>query len=420
MMSSAIHFPSSIPFPFFPMAPLMTSLYSRLLPIVLVIAGTLAYRATNRLDAKPDIQLSRNVPWDISPRYDDPRVVTDEQLADVLERLVPRRDANNTNVWLHALRLWGPHAEFQSDASVPGAELKNFFLDDAVFRSMVGSDEPPLIQINGHDARPRPWQRWDGHKDTSAAHTNDILATMGEIGTPLSQEIVARDGNTAVHQLLTTALENFHLNQLENEWSAISYARYVYPAQEWINRYGQQIRIADVVSQLIDNPLAEGVCSGTHRLEALAVLYRADEQAGALPDRIRRRMLKHMTDVSVVLLKTQHTNGYWSRDWNHSPAVEKNHQNDLAGRILATGHHLEWLALAPPEAQPPREAIVRAGQWTVRALLEVDEETLARHYGPFSHAARALCLWRSKQPYEVWSDSRDEARTKQLLAESAS
>ncbi|MCA9102107.1 MAG: hypothetical protein KDA63_13180, partial [Planctomycetales bacterium] len=31
-----------------------------------------------------------------------------------------------------------------------------------------------------------------------------------------------------------------------------------------------------------------------------------------------------------------------------------------------------------------------------------DETTLRRDYGPFTHAARALCLWRSCDPYDAW------------------
>ena len=54
------------------------------------------------------------------------------------------------------------------------------------------------------------------------------------------------------------------------------------------------------------------------------------------------------------------------------------------------------------KSSPPRETIVRAGQWLVRAMLEVDDETLQTEFGPFSHAARALCLWRGAEPWAVW------------------
>jgi hypothetical protein len=63
---------------------------------------------------------------------------------------------------------------------------------------------------------------------------------------------------------------------------------------------------------------------------------------------------------------------------------------------------LEWLALAPEEVQPPRETVVRGAQWLARALVEMDEQDLLEAYGPYSHAARALCLWRGVDPFEFW------------------
>jgi hypothetical protein len=32
----------------------------------------------------------------------------------------------------------------------------------------------------------------------------------------------------------------------------------------------------------------------------------------------------------------------------------------------------------------------------------MDQQTLEEAYGPYTHAARALALWRSKDPYEAW------------------
>jgi hypothetical protein len=83
----------------------------------------------------------------------------------------------------------------------------------------------------------------------------------------------------------------------------------------------------------------------------------------------------------------------------------------LHDKLLVTGHHLEWLALAPEEVQPPREAVVRAAQWLVTALMEMDEKQIAAAYGPYSHAARALCLWRGVDPFEFWKAHTDSAIT---------
>ena len=67
----------------------------------------------------------------------------------------------------------------------------------------------------------------------------------------------------------------------------------------------------------------------------------------------------------------------------------------LHDKLLVTGHHLEWLALAPEEVQPPRETIVRAGQWLARTLVEMDQKELLEAPRPLHARRPRLCLWRS-------------------------
>ena len=108
-----------------------------------------------------------------------------------------------------------------------------------------------------------------------------------------------------------------------------------------------------------------------------------------------------MKKVAVLLSRSQAAEGYWTRRWPYGAAA-KTDKASLSDKILVTGHHLEWLALAPAEIHPPREQLVRAAQWLAWAMLEVDDAQLAKSYGPFSHAARALCLWRGQEAYPTW------------------
>ena len=112
-----------------------------------------------------------------------------------------------------------------------------------------------------------------------------------------------------------------------------------------------------------------------------------------------------------MLTQSQHADGYWTRNWPDAEAARDDAGSSIADRILVTGHQLEWLALAPPDVLPPRETLVRAAQWLSRATVEVDEETLERSFGPFTHAARALCLWRSRDPFEIWQQARETPET---------
>jgi hypothetical protein len=408
------------------------------LPPLIILVALIAYRMVAGGSHQTDLTFSRNEPLAIAPRYDDPRVVTDEQLAAVLDRVKPPAEPIVTNSMVHALRLWGDKADF-GDAKIPsGRQLRDYFLDDAAFRRFAGEKAPPLFYQGMNGIEVRSFDDLLADRDTSSHHADDLLATLAESGVSLDATLKLRAGQAKVSDLLETSLRRFHLDQLEYEWTAIAYARYVFPQREWRNKYGQKIDVDLLVDEIVSHPLDLGPCNGLHRLEALAVLYRADEQVHALSSRTKAKILAYMKHVTTLLADSQHSQGYWTREWPRGAAAASTPLSPggrgaggegaevpktaalaptLHNQLLVTGHHLEWLALAPDEVQPPRETIVRAGQWLARTLIEMDQQELTATYGPYSHAARALCLWRSKEPFAAWKagNPKSEIRsTKQI------
>ena len=67
--------------------------------------------------------------------------------------------------------------------------------------------------------------------------------------------------------------------------------------------------------------------------------------------------------------------------------------------------------MAPEELQPPREVMVRAGQWLAREIEVMDQETVLRNYTFLSHAGRALALWRGGFPCQVLKRLEIESET---------
>jgi hypothetical protein len=307
------------------------------------------------------------------------------------------------------LRLWGPNADF-GDARVPtGGELRDYFLDDATFRHFAGDKAPPLFYLGRDGIEVRSYDDRVADRETSSFHTDDLVATLAESGLPLDTPLHLRDGEARIEDLLRTALTRFHLDQLEYEWTAIAYARYVFPQRDWRNKYGEKIDVDRLVDEIVSHPPDLGPCNGLHRLEALVVLHRADEQYKVLRPKTKLKMLLYMKRASLALAAAQTPDGYWTRQWPQGTAAatpSKENAPTLHDKLLVTGHHLEWLALAPEAVQPPREHIIRASQWLSRALVEMDEKDLLEAYGPYTHAARALCLWRSLEPMEAWKQSR--------------
>jgi hypothetical protein len=340
----------------------------------------------------------------------------------------------NTNNMVHALRLWGKDADF-GDAKIPsGREMLGYFLDDAVFQKWAGKETPPLFFVGEDGIQPRIFDDGGKFRPTSSYHPDDLLATLAETGTPLDAPMHLRGSEARVGDLLDDSMQRFYLDRLEFEWSTISYVRYLYPLKQWRNKYGERLSVDGLVKELMEKAPEAGPCDGLHRLEAMVLLYRVDEAAVAagqksvLSKSDRGKMLGYMKRVSELLVAAQSPEGYWTRQWSKGmplsdikaepeaktdaktetktaakPKADPNAKTAaMHDKLLVTGHQLEWLALAPEQVQPPRENIVRAGQWITRTLLEIDQKELTETYGPYSHAARALCLWRSIEPMEAW------------------
>ncbi len=371
-------------------------------PVLLLAAACGVYRLAVAGNQEPPIQVAKPQPNLVAPRYDEPLVATDEQLHGLLARMRPPAGKPDTNIWVHALRMWGPQAEFNDPAHPDGATMLAYYLDDREFRRLAGDAAPPLFEIDEYGVRVRPWFAANDHQRTGAVHVDDLLATLAESGVPLDTPLHTREGETTVGALLDRAMLHFHRDQHEYEWSLISYARYLFPTLEWTTKYGERMTVDEAVDELIEQDPHNGICGGTHRLEALVVLNRVDEQYNVLPRRTKQKLLAHLHDMSRRLVASQYPDGQWGKNWPRGAAALAEDPGIIDDQILATGHHLEWLALAPPEVQPPRETIVRAGQWIARTMLELDQADIERRYGPFSHAARALCLWRNMEPYEAW------------------
>ena len=374
--------------------------WSSLTPPLLVVLALAGFRASPKSEA-PGEPIATSTPHVFVTKQNEPRVVSDWQLQSVLERVRPAVEETNANNLLHALRLWGKEARFTSEFW-SGGDLCDYFLDDGAFRRMIGVDAPPLFERVDGRLVARPWQRDDLTQDFASAHANDIVATFAEIGLASDQAIKMRSGEATVQELYKTAAGSFFPEQLEYEWSLISYARWGYPQTQWKNRYGEWVYANDLIFEAMQQPRSFGVCVGAHRLEGLVLINDLSSKTTRPPLFVKSSVNNYLKTTVRLLTESQSPQGFWTRRWHEGPSALTNDRSTLSERILATGHHLEWLAFAPDELQPPRECIVRAAQWLTTAMLEVEGKELRNNYGPFSHGARALCLWRGDEAWPTW------------------
>jgi len=344
----------------------------------------------------------REVPLEVGPLYDYPVVVSDEQLRRVLGRLLLIDHAEKTDVNHvdHALRFWGAGATFDRPGVFSGQQMRGLLTDHRQFVSEYGPDRKPLLIDDGRGVRVRVN---DGL--ASSSHVDHTMAGLAEVGTPLDFPVVTPLREATYGDIVRQALRDFSLNQDEYEWSAVTFALLVASDADWITSEGQRMSFDRIARRLMRQEMPQGVCFGNHRLHALAVLLRVDEQTPTLSPAVRQEVVDYLCGMTRRLVLSQHADGYWNGNWPHhgaggsGPATS---QYDSQGdRILATGHALEWWALAPEEVQPPRHVVARAGQWLARTIEGLSAEEIQSGYPFLTHAGRALALWRGVYPEDV-------------------
>lgn len=358
-----------------------------------------------RLLPEPETEVVR-----VRPVYNEPDMISDEQLNHVLEKLKPRLRGlqPKINHVDHALRFWGVEATFTDEECLSGVEMRELLLDHRRFSQAWGPKAKPFLIP---DTRGGVTLRTKEGLAT-ASHVDHTIAGLAEVGTPLDYPVITPSGEYELRDVFNESLRKFSLNQTEYEWSTLAYLHYIPHVKTWYTTEGQKITWERLADRLMRQRLAQGVCFGNHRLHALAMLLRVDESHDLLSPEARSRIINFLQDATRRLIVSQHSDGYWAGDWpgeeddGPQPASFQSRLGPVADRILATGHALEWWAFAPPEVLPPLEVRVRAAQWLVKTINDLTPLQVRRYYTFLSHAGRALSLWRGHFPAEIFSDSR--------------
>ncbi|HEV7669339.1 MAG TPA: hypothetical protein VGS22_12510 [Thermoanaerobaculia bacterium] len=401
-----------------------------------LLAGAAAWgvwqaRADYRVRALPPL---RTEPYAVPPLYDDPAVVSDEDLRRVLPRLGLRGKGAQTVIGHveHGLRAWGPGVRFADPSFLSGQDMLRLVTDNWRFLGTYGPKQRSLLYAgsDGETTGTTGREEEQGVRVrvlegiASSPHVDHLLASLAEAGTSLDYSIVAPGQRTTLRAILEQSLRTFDLNQAEYEWSALTYALYLPPARSWQTSEGREMTFDRLAGRIMREELPRGVCSGNHRLHALVILLRIDDRMakeGApriLSPAIRRRVISYLREATAMLVRHQHPDGFWNGDWpTATPALAEpsgRTGDRLSDRIIVTGHVLEWWSLAPPEILPPRAVRAAAGHWLVRTIDGMSADQIQTNFSFLSHAGRALAQWRGRLPAEVLARARAEgARSKE-------
>lgn len=364
-------------------------------------------------------------PVRIAPVRDVPAVASDDQLVSVLTRLRPqfRGPQPKINYIDHALRFWGLEATFADEDSLSGVELRELLTDHRRFRDAWGEKTRPfLLPDTSGDVSYLAFRTRSGQ--ATASHYDHTLAGLAEVGTPLDYPVNTPDGEMPLQAAFNFTRDMFSLNQGEYEWSVLVFLHYMPHIDSWFTSEGQQVTWDLLAERLMRQRLARGVCYGNHRLYTLAAMLQVDEEFDLLTPEARDEVIAYLRDVSARLTETQHEEGHWDGRWpgeewdGPQPERVEGPLGIKGDRLLATGHTLEWWAIAPDSVLPAEDVVTDASQWLIDEIESLSDAEIRQYYTFLTHAGRALCLWRGRLPAEVWSDSRDTPESLRQASES--
>lgn len=348
----------------------------------------------------PVVSVPRETPLVIEPLYDDADVVSDDDLAAVLDKVQPRfsHEKLKPNFVEHALRTWWLKAKFADPKVMSGEALKEFLTNHGEYLASWGDKMAPLLQ----DETTGVAIRW-GKEEGASVHHDHWLACLTEAGIGLHDTVFTPVRSREVSDVLQQALRDFRLDETEVEWSAMAFGLWIAPQKSWTTRDGRTVSFDLLADRLMRGHKRFGVCSGTHRLYSLIVLIRLDDEHDILSDAMRERIMNHMKAVRDLIAVCQFEDGHWPSNWSDgADALKKPIDDELYKQVIATGHHLEWMAIAPEKLHVSREQIRKASAWCIKTTRQQSASDIAMRYTFFSHIGNALALWRKTHPADFW------------------
>ena len=353
----------------------------------------------------------RPTPVLIEPYPDLAALVPAKRVAGLLSRLTPCWYPLKTGKVMHAWRLWGPDAVFPlhlytypfSSPVLSGKELTGYLLNDAVYtRYAPGASSLLSRTPHGIHIRIEP-DRFTGTFTGGLGHSDDVLAGCGEVGLPSGTVVRTPYGDGALVDVVRNSVAEFRIDQ-ELEWTVEAFARYLDDTDHWVNTAGEVTTFSDVAAKLLRRRYGEGPCLGTHTLNALVCLYRVDQKRPILTPEIRDAIPNYLKEAALLVTSARTGTGYWGGAWAPGSERPLTRQENERFAVASTGHHLEWMAIAPPELRPDRKTIGLAVSGILGVVEEMTPYDRSEEYLDLTHLGRALSLMLGRHPSVIVSE----------------
>ncbi|HBE71870.1 MAG TPA: hypothetical protein DDW52_27325 [Planctomycetaceae bacterium] len=351
----------------------------------------------------------RSSPLEIVPIGGMEELVSDEELLTALSSALPIWHPQTVPTILHALRVWGTDARLTKE--MVGVPITGRTMLLSVTNNSAASEmtlgERTLLERSPYGVEVAINTRGDGETGLRGeGHYAQLTAVLAEVGVQSNYEVVASSGNGfTVKDLIAHNLREYSTSK-EQAWLAVTLALYG-SSDSWVDKFGDKHSLDELAITLLRQNQGEGACFGCHIPYALMIMLRANETAGFLSKEVSKDISERFRRWVWELERSQLPRGGWSRNWTSYSPVVSFYGDEVIDRITATGHHLEWISIAPASLRPSNSVVrsaVKALIQDIDALPDLGARSFKSMW-PCTHAANALCRIRNVSANDFWSNA---------------
>jgi hypothetical protein len=241
---------------------------------------------------------------------------------------------------------------------------------------------------------------------TGQGHEDQWLGYMSQSGLALEHPLRVGTDEYTLRDLVEQAKYDVYDGK-ECSWTLIGLATYLPIDEQWVAADGTGWSLERIVSmeaaaelppEQAQAEIMSSACGGTHRLIGLAVAFNRHRQWLAQHGKNQEELTggwlaaaERIRWAVDTARRFQHPGGAFSVEYFQRPS----HPPDLSARLGASGHTLEFLALALDDEELKQPWITRAAL----ALCELFQQTrqLDLECGALYHAAHGLVLYRQRR-----------------------
>lgn len=236
-------------------------------------------------------------------------------------------------------------------------------------------------------------------------HQDQFVAEMSQWGMPAEKKFNVFGKDYTFIDFVRFSQMRASVDPKRNQelsWSIIVVGQYLgLDKGDWTNNYGENLSFEKMMRYELDASVEKAACGGTHRLFGLAWVYQLHLQKDGATNGIWQEIADKIGKYRDLAKNYQNPDGTFSTEYFLGPGNSADKQLQIA----ATGHTLEWLALALPEEELREEWMRRAASALSLQILELQGSSIEG--GALYHATHGLLIYYARLYDRTWLGPND-------------